>query len=84
MQFNVWVNDNLIKDVEAIMRSEGKKRNTVINEAIAEYVKNKKSKEWSEEIKNFKGIEGLEDWEGFESYRKGLKEPRDVIFGEKE
>ena len=36
MQFNIWVNNELMKDIEVIMKSEGKKKNAIINEAIAD------------------------------------------------
>ena len=81
MHFNIWVNDNLIKDIESIMKETGHKRNKVITEAIAEYIKKRKSQEWPEIIKNFKGIKGLENWEGFEDFRKELNEPREIEFG---
>lgn len=83
MHFNIWINDELMKEVEAIMKVEKKKRNKVINEAVVEYVNKVKRREWPDEIKNFKGIEGLEDWEGFEADRYKFKEESKGIFGEK-
>lgn len=80
MHFNVWINDNLMKSVEMIMKIEGKKRNTVISEAITQYVKQKQPNQWPDEIKNFKGIEGIESWEGFEADRLKLKDPEENIF----
>ena len=82
MHFNIWVNDNLVKEMELIMKETGHKRNKIITEAITEYVKKRKFQEWPEVIKNFKGIEGLENWEGFEGFRKELNEPREIEFGE--
>lgn len=84
MHFNIWINDELMKGVEAIMKVEKKKRNKVINEAVAEYVNKVKRKEWSDKIKNFKGIEGFKEEDRFENCRKELKELREEVFGGKE
>ena len=81
MHFNIWVNDNLVKEMESIIKETGHKRNKIITEAITEYVKKRKFQEWPEVIKNFKGIEGREHWEGFEGFRKELNEPREIEFG---
>ena len=84
MHMNIWLNDKLMKGVEIIMKDEGKKRNTVIADAVTHYLNHKKPDQWPDEIKNFTGIKGLEDWEGFEAGRKNLKEPKENIFGDKE
>ena len=83
MQFNIWVNNELMKDIEVIMKSEGKKKNAIINEAIAEYIKYKKSKRWSNDIKNFKGIKGFKEENKFENFRDELKEVKWGTFGDK-
>ena len=80
MHFNIWINDYLIQGLETIMRAEGKKRNTVIAEAVTEYIKQKQLSQWPDEIKNFNGIKGIKNWEGFEADRHGLKEPTEHIF----
>ena len=36
MHFNIWVNDNLVKEMESIMKETGHKRNKIITEAITE------------------------------------------------
>jgi hypothetical protein len=80
MHFNIWVNDDLMKDLTGIMEMEGKKRNTVISEAITQYIEHKRSSHWPDEIKNFSGIKGLKNWEGFEADRLKLKRPKENIF----
>ena len=82
MHMNIWLNNELVKGVEAIMKAEGKKRNTVIADAVNEYVKKKHHNEWPESIMNFKGIKGLEDWKGFEADRENLKENKESMFEE--
>jgi len=77
---NIWLNNELMKGVEAIMKAESKKRNTVIADAVKEYVKKKHHNEWPESIKDFKGIKGLEDWKGFEADRENLKENKESMF----
>ena len=87
MHMNIWLNDELMKGVEAIMKAEDKKRNTVIADAVKEYVQKKHKNEWPDVIKNFSGISGLKDWGGFEVDRSKLKaaeEVKDTIFGGKE
>lgn len=86
MHMNIWLNDELMKGVEAIMKAEDKKRNTVIADAVKEYVQKKHKNEWPDAIKNFSGISGLKDWGGFEVDRnkfKEIKEAKDTMFGEK-
>ena len=82
MHYNLWFNQELVKGIEVIMKKTGKKRNTVVREAVEKYVKDWNQSSWPEVIKNFKGIEGLENWEGFEGFRKELNEPREIEFGE--
>ena len=84
MHFNLYVNDDLIDEMKVVMKKTGKKRNTIIVEAIKEYLEKRTKKGWSKRIMEFDGIEGLEDWEGFEADRKNMKEPRENIFGEEE
>lgn len=84
MHFNLYVNDDLIDEMKVVMKKTGKKRNTIIVEAIKEYLEKRTKKGWSKRIMEFNGIEGLEDWEGFEADRKNMKEPRENIFGEEE
>lgn len=84
MHYNLWFNQELVKGIEVIMKKTGKKRNTVVKEAVEKYVKDWNQSSWPEVIKNFKGIEDFKEEDRFENFRKELKEPRGVIFGEKE
>ena len=81
MNFNLYINDDLVHKMQEIMKNTGKKRNTIIIEAIKEYVA-KRSGNWSKQILEFKGIEGIENWDGFESDRNNMNEPKENIFEE--
>ena len=83
MHYNLWFNNNLVEGLEQIMEDTGKKRNTVVREAVEKYIEEWKGSSWPEEIKNFKGIEGFSEGDRFENYRMGLTPSRENIFGEK-
>ena len=82
MHFNLWFNDKLVQGIERIMASTGKKRNTVVKDAVEQYLKKWNEESWPEEIQNFTGIKDFKDEDRFENFRKGLKEPKENIFGE--
>ena len=80
MNVNLYINDELAKQLDMVALTTHKKRNTLIQEAIFNLVKDHRGKTWPESILNFKGIKDLSDWDGFEQYRKELKEPNSDIF----
>lgn len=80
MNVNVYLNDNLAKQLDIVAMDTNKKRNTLIQEAISLLVNNHKKEKWSDSILNFTGIQSIKDWEGFEEHRKDLKEPNADIF----
>ncbi len=80
MNVNIYINDDLAKQLDYVMLSTHKKRNTLIQEAIADLIQNYKAQQWPESILKFKGIDGMSAWEGFEEHRKELKEPNLDIF----
>ena len=61
MHYNLWFNQELVKGIEVIMKKTGKKRNTVVREAVEKYVKDWNQSSWPEVIKNFKGIEDFKE-----------------------
>lgn len=73
MHFNLWFNDTLVAGIQKIMEATGKKRNTVIKEAVEKYINDWDGFSWPEEIKKFKGIEGFSEEDRFENVRNGLK-----------
>lgn len=82
MHYSLWFGDNLLRDVEIIMKATGKKRNTVIREAVEKYVDEWKGKRWSEKIQNFKGVKGFKEEDRFENTRLELKGLRENVFGD--
>ena len=80
MNLNIYINDNLAKQLDIVAVTTQKKRNTLIQEAISLLVQNYKKGKWPDSILNFQGINDLAEWEGFEQQRKDLKEPTSDIF----
>jgi predicted transcriptional regulator len=79
MNFNIYLEDDLGNNLIVIAEKLGKTRNSIVREAISDYINKQNSLQWSNIIKNFTGIdEGIE----FESYRDDLLPPDDKeIFG---
>lgn len=80
MNLNIYINDDLAKQLDIVAVTAHKKRNTLIQEAISSLVQNYKREKWPDSILNFKGINDLTEWNGFEEHRKELKEPNSDIF----
>lgn len=80
MNVNIYINDNLAKQLDIVAIDTHKKRNTLIQEAIAMLVKSHKKEKWPDSILDFQGIKNITNWEGFEAHRKDLKEPNADIF----
>jgi metal-responsive CopG/Arc/MetJ family transcriptional regulator len=74
MNFNIYIEDELVENLEYIAQKQGKTRNALIREAVRNYISNQKSYKWSEIIMSFQGVdEGIT----FESYRDELLPPDD-------
>ncbi len=69
MNFHVYVENELQKDIEAICAATGKKRNTIVREALHEYVQRHGRKKWSEAILNYTPPDGIDSFPRFEDYR---------------
>lgn len=80
MNYNIYVNDNLAKQLDLVALSTHKKRNALIQEAISLLIDVYTKKKWPESILNFKGIDNNMKWEGFEQNRQELKEPTNNLF----
>lgn len=80
MHYNLWFNDALVEGIEGIMKKTGKKRNTVVREAVEKYIKDWNNSSWPESIQNFEGIKGFNSEDRFENFRNNLKEPKKNIF----
>jgi len=74
MNFNIYLEDELGNDLIVIAEKLGKTRNSLVREAISEFIKKQYSLEWSSTIQDFTGVDdGIE----FESYRNDLQLPDD-------
>ncbi len=74
MNFNIYLEDSLGKQLEEVAQKTGYSRNALIREALREFVNKHTHREWPEAILNFQGIE---DGIVFESYRDDLRIPSD-------
>lgn len=74
MNFNVYLDDELGQKVENLCQLTGKKRNTLIREALVAWLSRYPLSEWPKSIQEFKGDEQIVP---FESERNQLNEPTD-------
>lgn len=72
MNFNIYLEDELGRKLDNICQLSGKKRNTIIREALETWIQQYSMPDWPESIKTFQGEpESIR----FESHRAELKEP---------
>ena len=69
MNFNVYLDDHLAKDLASFCQHSHKKRNAVIRDALELYIHQAMPKSWPQSILKFKGIQDIEP---FENYRDEL------------
>ncbi|CCH96883.1 MAG: CopG family transcriptional regulator [Microcystis aeruginosa K13-05] len=74
MNFNLYLEDELSQQLQALSRSTGKSQNALIREAIQLLITTKEQSQWSSTILNFQGIS---DAIVFEAYREELSPPRE-------
>ncbi len=72
MNFNVYLEDEIGKKLEAISQKENVSRNALIRQAVKLLIDSKKQSQWSEDILNWNGIK---EEISFESYRNELIPP---------
>ena len=72
MNFNVYLEDEIGKELEAISKKENVSRNALIRQAVKLLIDSKKRSQWSEDILNWNGIK---EEISFESYRNELIPP---------
>lgn len=74
MNFNIYIDDEIGQKLENICQLTGKKRNTLIREALEAWLSQHPIPQWTPSIQEWSG-----DPEGipFESHRDELKEPLD-------
>jgi len=79
MNFNLYLEDELSQQLQALSHSTGKSptgksQNALIREAIQLLITTKEQSQWSSTILNFQGIS---DAIVFEAYREELSPPRE-------
>jgi predicted transcriptional regulator len=74
MNFNLYLEDELSQQLQALSRSTGKSQNALIREAIQLLITTKEQSQWSSTILNFQGIS---DAIVFEAYREERSPPRE-------
>lgn len=74
MNFNLYLDDELGQKLESICQLTGKKRNTLIREALEAWLSQYPISKWPTSIQEFQGVPQMIP---FESYRDELNEPSD-------
>lgn len=76
MNFNIYVNDQLYQELESYRQSLGKSRNSVVTEALMEWINHHKQKKWPRDFFKFTETTiGL--YPDAKELRKGLLEPKE-------
>ncbi|CAO5018011.1 Ribbon-helix-helix protein CopG domain-containing protein [Microcystis aeruginosa] len=74
MNFNLYLEDELSQQLQALSRFTGKSQNALIREAIQLLITTKEQSQWSSTILNFQVVS---DAIVFEAYREELSPPRE-------
>lgn len=77
MNINIYLEDDLAKSLNQIVKGSGQSRNAVIREAVREYIILHEEKKWPSSIVNYKGTKGITP---FESQRDDLLPPKEDPF----
>ncbi|PZD74938.1 hypothetical protein C1752_00632 [Acaryochloris thomasi RCC1774] len=74
MNFNVYVEDQLVERLELLAKQQGKKRNTIIREALEAWTTLNLPAAWPDNVLTYSGsTDGIV----YESYRNELLPPTD-------
>lgn len=73
MNFSIYVNKELADKISKLSKTFRRTRNSVINEALEEWVKKHNKSTWP---KNFFEFEAVSDFPTAQELRKGLKTPK--------
>lgn len=77
MSFHVYVEPELEQKIEAVCKRTGRKRNTIVREALREYIEKLSLQAWPDDVFRFKPDARLSR---FESLRDNMPQQRDDIF----
>lgn len=77
MNLNIYLEDHVAKQLTIQAEKLHRKRNSIIREALAEWLSKHNSESWPSSIIEFHGIE---NWDDIEVLRKGLPDKRKDLF----
>ncbi|WP_423063327.1 ribbon-helix-helix domain-containing protein [Candidiatus Paracoxiella cheracis] len=77
MNLNVYIEDDLGKEIKHLAKKLGKSRNSIVREALKEWVVLHGIAEWPESVLKFSGVS---DFTALEEDRKILKPPEEDPF----
>lgn len=74
MNFNIYIEDQLGKQLQKAAKATGKSKNALIREALSEWFQNHPLNKWPDTVLQH---EGIHDFMPFESHRDELQTPKD-------
>lgn len=77
MNVNIYLEDELAKQLDELAKITGRSRNMLIREAVRDWIKYHNTKQWPKAVLNFKGCK---DMPPFESLRNELIAPKEDPF----
>ena len=77
MNLNVYIEDQLARQLNEVVESTGKSRNAVIREAVKSWIEHYDRTSWPLSVREF---EGIEDFPAFEDSREDLEPPKEDPF----
>jgi hypothetical protein len=77
MNINIYIENEIGKQITHCAEVAGKSRNAIIREALKEWLRRHQASEWPPSIQKFKGVRELD---AFESHRDELKSPKEDPF----
>lgn len=72
MNFNIYLDDETGQHLNRVAKKVGKSRNTLVRQAVSEWLQRQGKPQWPEELLAF---QGLADMPPFEASRDSLKPP---------
>jgi hypothetical protein len=73
MNFTVYLNGELAHEIGEASKSLNRSRNSIINEALKEWLKKRNTPNWPEGFFDFEQVKDVPD---FKKLRKNLKKPQ--------
>jgi len=77
MNLNIYIEDHLAKQLSLQAEKLHRKKNSIIREALAEWLNKHNSKDWPRSVIEFQGIK---DWDDIKVLRKSLSDNQKELF----